>query len=262
MPVTSSQPKLQYVRDGTGPPVLLSHAVGCSLTMWDEIVPALARRFTVIRWDARGHGGSEAADAPFSISDLIADAVRVLDELTVDRVSWIGLSLGGMIGQGLAIEHPDRVARLVLANTVSRFSEEARAQWRERGRVARSSGMTALADLIMTRYFSPHFRRSDPDVVERFRTRVLSVNASSYAGFCDAIAALDWHPRLHRVACPTLAIAGGADRAATPAMVKEMADRIPAALLETIPEAGHLSVVEQPGKFLEIVEPFLGGQPR
>jgi 3-oxoadipate enol-lactonase len=260
MALTATRPSLGYRLDGNGPPVVLSHALGCSRSMWDDTTPALAARFTVIRWDTRGHGESEVGDAPFSIGDLVSDAVRLLDELRFERVAWVGLSLGGMIGQGLAIAHPDRITRLVIANSVSRYPAEARAQWRERARIARSDGMAALADLIMTRYFSAAFRQSRPDVVQRFRNDVLRVDATGYAAFCDAIAALDFHARLRRVACPTLAISAGADQAATPAMVKEIAERIPGARLETIPEAGHLSAVERPGTFVEIVEAFLAGR--
>jgi 3-oxoadipate enol-lactonase len=257
MPLTRTRPSINYQITGSGPPLVLSHALGCSMTMWDQIVPALADTCTVIRVDTRGHGGSEVVGGSFSLDDLVGDAVRLIDELQFDRVAWIGLSLGGMIGQGIAIEHPARVDRLVLANTVSRLSEDARAMWRERTRIARSGGMAALADLIMTRYFSEEFRRSRGDVVERFRHDVLSIDAPGYAACCEAIAGLEYHTRLDRIACPTLAIAGGEDAAATPAMVRDMAGRIPGATMTTIPDAGHLSVVERPEAFLKIVTGFL-----
>jgi 3-oxoadipate enol-lactonase len=252
-------PALSYRLDGEGSPIVLSHALGCSLGMWNEIAPTLSRLGQIVRYDTRGHGRSEVVTDAFSLADLVGDAVRLLDALGLDRVSWIGLSLGGMIGQGLAIAHPERIEKLVLANTVSRLSEEGRAQWRERARVARSDGMAALADLIMTRYFSAEFRQSRSDVVQRFRGDVQRLDPSGYAACCEAIAALDYYPALHEIRCPTLAIAGEADPAATPGMVKEIADQIPTATFTTIPEAGHLSVVERPAAFLEILKPFLGG---
>ena len=254
-------PSLSYRLDGDGPPIVLSHALGCSLRMWNDIVPALARVGTIVRYDTRGHGRSEVITEGFSLSDLVGDAVRIINALGFDRVSWVGLSLGGMIGQGLAIEHPDRVEKLVLANTVSRLSEEGRAQWRERALVARADGMATLADLIMTRFFSEEFRRSQPEVVQRFRADVLGIDADGYAACCDAIAGLDYYPQLHRIACPTLALAGEADLPATPAMVKEIADSIPGATLTTIPDAGHLSVVERPESFVQIVKTFLSAGP-
>jgi 3-oxoadipate enol-lactonase len=250
-------PSLSYRLDGDGPPIVLSHALGCSLGMWNEIAPALSRTGLIVRYDTRGHGRSEVVTDAFPLADLVGDAVRLLDALELDRVTWIGISLGGMVGQGLAIEHPDRVEKLVLANTVSRLSEEGRAQWRERARVARSDGMTALADLIMTRYFSAGFRQSRSEVVQRFRNDVVRLDPRGYAVCCEAIAALDYYPALHRIKCPTLAIAGEADPAATPAMVKDIADQIPAATFTTIPDAGHLSVIERPDRFVDILKSFI-----
>jgi 3-oxoadipate enol-lactonase len=250
-------PSLSYRVDSDGFPIVLSHALGCSLGMWNEIAPALTPTGMIVRYDTRGHGRSEVVTDAFSLADLVGDAVRLMDALALERVSWVGISLGGMIGQGLAIEYPDRIEKLVLANTVSRLSEDGRAQWRERARAARADGMEALADLIMTRYFSAEFRRSRPDVVHRFRNDVLRLNADGYAACCEAIATLDYHTQLSRIACPTLAIASEADPAATPAMVKEIADSIPGATLSTIPDAGHLSVVERPDAFVQLVSSFL-----
>lgn len=257
MPSTSSRPALHYERDGHGPPLILSHALGCSLDMWDDIVPPLAAHSTVIRYDARCHGRSDAVTTAFSIGDLMSDAVRLLDELNCDQVTWVGISMGGMIGQGLATAHPLRIGRLVLANTVSRYSDEDRAQWLERARVARSEGMPALADLIMRRYFSDGFRAARQDVVTQFRNEVLDLNPEGYAACCEAIASLDYHSHLHRIGCPTLVISGGKDVAATPATATEIAERIPGAQLASIPDAGHLSAVERPEAFVEIVNGFL-----
>jgi 3-oxoadipate enol-lactonase len=257
MAITATRPSIHYHVAGSGPSIVLSHALGCSMGMWDQIAPALARSHAVIRFDTRGHGESEVVGSSFSLFDLVGDAVRLIDELKLDRVTWIGLSLGGMIGQGLAIEHPDRVEKLVIANSVSRYPEDARVQWHDRARIARSGGMAALADLIMTRYFAEDFRRSQPDVVQRFREGVLRIDPHGYAASCEAIAALNYYPALHQVRCPTLAIAGGADVAATPGMVKEIAERIADAIFAPISRAGHLSVVEHPDAFLEILKSFM-----
>jgi 3-oxoadipate enol-lactonase len=257
MPLTSSRPALHYERDGKGPALVLSHALGCSLDMWDDIVPALATEWTVIRYDARSHGRSDVITTAFSIGDLMGDAVRLLDELNCDQVTWVGLSMGGMIGQGLATTHPLRIARLVLANAVSRYSDEGRAMWSDRARVARSEGMAALADLLMGRYFSDEFRAARQDVVAQFRNEVLDLNPEGYAACCEAISSLDYYAHLPRIVCPTLVIGSERDVAATPPMVAEIAERIPGAELASIPDAGHLSVVEQPKAFLEIVTAFL-----
>ena len=117
MPSTASRPALHYRREGQGPPVVLSHALGCNLGMWDDLAPALARHFTVVRYDTRCHGESEVITTAFSLADLVNDVVRLIDDLQYEAISWVGLSMGGMIGQGLAIAHPERVNKLVLANT-------------------------------------------------------------------------------------------------------------------------------------------------
>jgi 3-oxoadipate enol-lactonase len=191
------------------------------------------------------------------MSDLVGDAVRLIDELDCEPVMWVGLSMGGMIGQGLAIAHPERVERLVLANTTSHYPDEARQLWAERARVARADGMQALAALIMSRYFSPMFLASRPDIVETFRQDVLGVDPLGYAACCEAIGSLDYHAALGGIVCPTLVIAGGADAAAAPGMPQGIAERIPGASLAVMETAGHLSAVEQPEEFVRLLRAVL-----
>jgi 3-oxoadipate enol-lactonase len=248
---------VHYRREGQGPPVVLSHALGCNLDMWDDVAAALADHSTVIRYDTRSHGESEVVTAAFSLADLVSDAVRLIDDLHYEAISWVGLSMGGMIGQGLAIAHPGRVKKLVLANTASRYPDEARRLWTERARIARAEGMPALADLIMTRYFSPAFRTDRPDDVARFRDQVLAVDAEGYAACCEAIRSLAYYSELDRISCPTLVIAGGADAAASPALAEEITNRVRQSRLEVIEGAGHLSAVEYPGTFARLVLDFL-----
>jgi 3-oxoadipate enol-lactonase len=260
VPSTQSTPRLAFVREGRrdGQPVVFSHAIGCRMEMWDAIVPMLSRTHEIVRYDTRCHGASEVVPSPFSMDALVADAVRVLDEADLESVSWVGLSMGGMIGQGLAIAHPGRVRKLILANTTSRYAGEAKGLWLDRARIARSAGMGALADLIMSRYFSPAFLASHAADVERFRRIVLETDARGYAACCEAIGDLDYLQALPRIACPTLVIAGEADPATPPAVAREIADRIPGARLEVIERAGHLSAVEQPGEFARLVREFVG----
>lgn len=250
---TASRRTLHHRREGQGPPVVLSHALGCSLSMWNDLVPALTEQFTVVRYDTRCHGESEVVTTAFSLADLVSDAVQLIDDLQYEAVSWVGLSMGGMIGQGLAIAHPERVSRLVLANTASRHPDEVRHQWTERARIARTEGMKALADLIMTRYFSPAFLADRPDVVGRFRRQVLAVDAEGYAACCEAIESLDYYSALDRISCPTLVIAGGADTATPAPLAEEIASRVPNSRLALIEGAGHLSAVEYPETFVRLV---------
>ncbi len=257
MPSTRSRPALHYIQAGQGPPLIFSHALGCNLRMWDGVARAFEPTHTVVCYDTRCHGQSEVMAAPTSMSDLVSDAVRLIDELDCESVTWVGLSMGGMIGQGLAIAHPERVERLVLANTTSRYPADARPLWAERARIARADGMHALAALIMSRYFSPMFLASRPDIVEMFRQDVLSVDPLGYAACCEAIESLDYHAGLRRIVCPTLVIAGGADAAASPAVPQEIAEQIPGASLAVMETAGHLSAVEQPEEFVRLLRAFL-----
>ena len=248
---------MHYRREGQGAPVVLSHALGCNLGMWDDVAAALAKQATVVRYDTRCHGASEVVTTAFSLADLVSDAVRLIDDLQCEAVSWVGLSMGGMIGQGLAIAHPEREKKLVLANTASRYPDEARSLWAARARIARAEGMPALADLIMIRYFSPAFRTDRPDDVARFRDQVLAVDAEGYAACCEAIRSLNYYSELDRISCPTLVIAGGADVAASPALAEEITSRVPRSHLAVIDGAGHLSAVEYPETFVRLVGDFL-----
>jgi 3-oxoadipate enol-lactonase len=256
MPFTASRPSLHYLVSGEGPPVVFSHGLGLDLHMWDDIAPAVAGR-TIVRYDTRNHGRSDLIRSTFTLDDLVDDAVRLIDELKYERVSWVGLSLGGMIGQGLAIRHPERVVRLVLANAASTYPEEVRQSWIERGRTARSEGMPALSDFILRRAFSPAFLASGHDAVSRVRQAVLAADAPGYAACCDAIASLDYHQRLKQICCPTLVVCGDRDQAVPVSWAQALADAVAGAELAVIPGAGHLSATECPERFADLLERFL-----
>jgi 3-oxoadipate enol-lactonase len=257
MPRTASRPALNYRIEGRGPFLMLSHALGCDLRMWDGLAPALSDRYTLVRYDARCHGESDVIADPFSLDDMVEDAARLLDELRCHACSFVGVSLGGMIGQGLAIAHPERIRRLILANTASRYPEDARRHWTERARIARAEGMAGLVDIIINKYFSPAFLAERPQEAARFVQQVLQIDARGYAVCCEAIRSLDYYSQLDRVPCPTLVIAGGADAAAPPGVAEEIASRIPQSRFALIEGAGHLSVVERSEMFARLVRDFL-----
>jgi 3-oxoadipate enol-lactonase len=257
MPFTASRPRQHYVVSGEGPAVIFSHGLGLDLHMWDDVVSSIPDGRTTIRYDTRSHGQSEVIGSSFTLDDLVEDAVRLIDELKHERVSWVGLSLGGMIGQGLAIRYPERLARLVLANTASTYPNELREGWIERGRTARADGMAALLDVILRRSFAPAFLASGHEAVSRVRQKVLAVDASGYAACCDAIAGLDYHARLGEIRCPTLVICGGADVAVPVSWARALTDAIPGAELAVVPVAGHLSAIECPERFRGLLERFL-----
>lgn len=262
---SASLPALHYSvrepRNGKAPrhTVVLSHALGTDLTMWDSLANQLSLENRVIAYDHRGHGSSDAPEAMYAMADLADDAARLLRELDTGPVVWVGLSMGGMVGQELALRHPSLVRALVLANTTSGYPEAARAVWEQRIATVRADGMEAIADAVMGRYFHDAFRARKPGTVARFRRRLVSTDAVGYVGCCDAVGKVDTAARLGQIAVPTLVIVGELDQGTPVAMAQTLADSIPDARLEVIADASHVSAVEQPEAFAGLVTGFVAG---
>jgi 3-oxoadipate enol-lactonase len=254
---TFSAPQLRVALQGQGAPVVLSHALGLDLTMWDAFAQDLGGAHEVLRYDHRGHGESAAPAGPYSMDELVDDAARVIREWGRGPVAFVGLSMGAMVGQGLAIRYPELVSRLVLANTVPRYGPEAVAGWRQRIEAVRAHGVGAIAEMVVERYLHAAFRALHPEAAERVRARLLRDVAAPYVAACEAVAGVDWLDRLESIRCPTLVIAGALDVGAPPAQGQEIAERIPGATLDVIAEASHLSVVETPEAFARLVTTFL-----
>lgn len=259
-----SQPGLEVVLDGAtvagdGAPIVLSHALGLDLHMWDSLAHELAiAGHPVMRYDHRGHGASAVPIGPYSMADLVDDAARLVLEWGRGPIVWVGLSMGGMVGQGLAIEHPQLVQALVIANSTSRYPEAARTMWANRIATVEAKGLASIADAVIERYFAPHFRATQPQVTEIFRSQVLRTDPTGYAACCHAVAGVDFLDRLHKVRCPTLVIAGAQDVGAPVAMSEAIASRVPGAELAIFDDAAHLSVVEQPALFAKELRRFVG----
>lgn len=245
---------------GRGEAVILAHAIGCDRRMWEDIVPALSARHRVIALDARGHGRSSLPARPWSLEDMADDAARLLDRLAIGRAHWIGLSMGGMVGQAFALRHGSRLGRLVLANTTSAYGPEGRPNWDNRIRLVAEGGLAAIRDMVAARYFSPAFLAARPEVVERVMTRFMETPAEGYVGCCEAIRELDYLAALGRIAAPTLVIAGELDAGTPPAMSQAIAERIPGARLAVMRGASHLSAVEMPGEFAALAGDFLAAR--
>jgi 3-oxoadipate enol-lactonase len=245
---------------GRAEAVILAHAIGCDRRMWEELVPVLAKRHRVIALDARGHGRSALPPRPWSLEDMADDAVRVLDRLGIGRAHWVGLSMGGMVGQAFALRHAARLGRLVLANTTSSYGPEGRPSWDNRIRLVSEGGLGAIRDMVAARYFSPAFLAARPDVVDRVMARFKETPAEGYVGCCEAIRELDYVGALLRIGSPTLVIAGELDAGTPPAMSEAIAGRIPGARLAVMRGASHLSAVEMPGEFAALVGDFLAAR--
>jgi len=248
-----------YCRDsgGAGEAVLLAHAIGCDHRMWEDVAAALAPRFRVLAFDARGHGRSPVPPRPYTLGAMADDAAALLDRLGIARAHWIGLSMGGMIGQAFALAHGDRLERLVLANTTASYGAEGRALWQARAKLVEEGGLAAIRDMVAQRYFSDAFRRDRPEAVERVMRQFMETPAQGYLGCCDAIAELDFSGQLPRIRARTLVIAGEADAGTPPAMSEAIARAIPGARMAVIPAAAHLSAAEKPREFTDLVAAFL-----
>lgn len=260
---TTSTPALHYSvrepRSGKAPrhTVVLSHALGCDLSMWDGLAKLLASDCRVIAYDHRGHGSSDASDGLYSMAELADDAARLLRELDTGPVVWVGLSMGGMVGQELALRHPALVRALVLANTTSGYPQAAREVWEQRIVTVRERGIEAIADAVMARYFHDDFRARKAGTVAGFRRRLVTTDAMGYVGCCNAVGKVDTTARLGQIGVPALVIAGELDQGTPVAMAQALADGIPGASLTVLKEASHLSAVEQPEGFDTAVAAFI-----
>jgi 3-oxoadipate enol-lactonase len=235
----------------SGPPeapvVVLSHALGATLAVWDDQEPELAARYRVLRYDLRGHGASPVPEGPSTLADLAGDLVALLDGRGIERASIVGVSLGGMISLWLAAHRPERVERLVAACTSAQLGPPE--VWRERADLVRAEGTGAVADAVVGRWFTPAFAAGQPERVRAFRDGIAATPAAGYASCCHAVETMDLRDDLARIEAPTLVIAGADDPSTPPEHGRTIADRIRGANLLVLGHAAHLANVEQPAAF-------------
>ena len=210
--------------------------------------------------DMRGHGGSLPEGSAFELEDLAQDVVLVLDALEIDRVDYLGLSIGGMVGQALALNHPERVGRLVLANTTSRIPDEAQAMWENRIRDVLTSGVESQVVMTLERWFTAEFSKENPGILDWIAGMVRKSDPVSFAACCRAISHLNFLSALHTVTSPCLVVSAEKDEGTPPERGGEIADRIEGAHFGLVTNASHLSNVEQPDEFNRWVLPFLLGE--
>lgn len=238
-----------------GPPdapvVVLAGPLGTTVDVWAPQVVALADRFRVVRIELRGHGGSPVPAPPYRMADLAGDALAVLDTLGIERAAWCGLSLGGMVCLYVASEQPQRVSRLVLSSTTAGFPDAA--PWRDRIAAVEAGGTAAVADAVVSRWFTPDYAAAHPAAVDAVRAMVVGTDDNGYLGCCQAIEVWDHAARVGAVTAPTLVI-GGAQDASTPVQLHTapLAEHIPGARLEVL-DAAHLANIEQEQEFNRLV---------
>jgi 3-oxoadipate enol-lactonase len=245
---------LHWREDGnaTGRPVVFSNSLGTDLRVWDKVVPLLPQQLRYIRYDKRGHGLSHCPRSPYAMDDLVEDTAALLAHLGVDKCVFVGLSIGGMIGQALASQHPNLIHALVLSNTAAKMGDTE--MWLQRIAAIEKGGIEALADPILERWFSTEFR-AKPEL-SAWRNMLTRTPTEGYLGCCHAIAETDLSDKTSELALPVLAIAGSQDQASSPSLVKKTADIIPNAKYSLIDGAGHLPCVEKPEAFATLLTEF------
>ena len=247
--------RLHYELKGEGPTVLLLHPIGLDLTCWESQANALSAEFRVLALDFRGHGRSEVGPPSYSLGLFASDVHELLHLTGSAPAHVIGLSLGGMVAQLLALEYPEDVLSLVPVDTICTLASEARAAMVERGEAAERGGMQDVLQATLERWFTPDFMGSE--VVERCRQRLLADSVEGWAATWRAISEVNTAPRLHEVRVPTLVMTGELDVSSPPDRARMIADRIPGASLHIMPGAPHMAPLECPDLFNPPVLEFL-----
>jgi 3-oxoadipate enol-lactonase len=242
---------------GDGPPLVLSHSLGCAGAMWDAQVAWLAQRFRVINVDTRGHGQTDAPPGAYTLEQLADDLDALLDALGIDTCRYMGLSMGGMIGMTHALRRPGRLTHLILCNTSSRIGPDAAPVWAQRIAIAQQQGMEPIVEPTLTRWFTAPFRAAAPAEVARVGAMVRGTPVAGYVGCCHAIPKVDLLDALPAIRVPTLVIAGDQDVGTPLEMARAIQQAIPGAQLACLPQAAHLSNIEQPAMFDLAVRSFL-----
>jgi 3-oxoadipate enol-lactonase len=259
MNITVNGISVHYTLEGpaSGPVITMSNSLASNLSMWEPQMPVLTSRYRVLRYDTRGHGGTEATAGPYSLDELSEDVRALLRALGITRTHFIGLSMGGMIGQIIAIKYPQMLQSLVLCDTMSRVPTEAKPMWDDRIHTAETGGMEPLVEPTLARWFTEPFRQKGSPVLDQVRMMIRTTPPRGYAGCCHAIAALNLTDHLKAITLPTLIIVGEDDPATPVAASHVIHQQIRGSELVILKSAAHLSNLEQPEAFNQALTAFL-----
>lgn len=242
-----------------GPWIILSHSLGCTKAMWEPQLEMLQKNFRVIAYDTRGHGDSGSEGGTYTLDLLADDALGLLDHLGVDKVHWLGFSMGGMIGQTFALRYPERIASIVLADTTSAHTATPVSMWDERIRIAKTQGMDPLVQPAINRWFTETFRNSSPEIVGPVASMIRSTSVDGWAGCCAAIASIHTTDRLSEIECPAMVIVGEFDVGTPLSAALEMHKNLKNSVLVLISNAAHMTNIEQPTQFNRALTLFFNG---
>jgi len=236
------------------PVLILSNSLGTTHRMWDDQVKPFTQHFRLVRYDRRGHGQSGSPPGPYTMERLGRDVVAVIDALGIKKINWCGLSMGGMVGMWLGANVPDRINRLILSNTSAYYADKT--PWNDRIKTVREKGLKSIVNGNMERWFTKDFRERAPQALARMSEMFLSTPLEGYVGCCEAVRDMDHRDILPKVSVPTLVIAGRHDPATTVEAGEFIRSRIPGAAM-TLIDAAHISNIEQPHDYADIVLGFL-----
>lgn len=242
---------------GDRPVLVFSNSLGTDFRIWDKVAERLAGTYRIIRYDKRGHGLSDATPAPYSMRDHVGDLAALLDTLGVHAAAIVGLSVGGVIAQGLAATRPDLVSALVLSNTAHRIGTEA--SWNARIDAVTRNGLGSIADAVLKLWFTEAFRAPGNAALDGYRNMLARTPVEGYVGTCAALRDSDLTESTRALAVSTLCIAGDQDGSTPPDLVRSLADLIKGAKFEIIANAGHIPCVEQSQAVADLIAEFLDG---
>jgi 3-oxoadipate enol-lactonase len=239
------------------PWVVFSHSLGCSNIMWQPQFDALAATYRVLRYDTRGHGKTSAPQGPYSLDMLAQDVKSLCDAIGIVKCHFVGLSMGGMVGQTVALNYPELLLSLTLADTSSHYGAAALPFWETRSDTAKTQGMTPLVAPSLDRWFTAPFRAAQPVLMQQAMQWVLDTPSQGYAACCMAIAVIDTTARLAQITVPVLIIVGAQDMATPPASSELIHAHIPGSTLLVLDSAAHIASVEQASAFTGALQKFL-----
>lgn len=247
--------------DGDGvdkPWIVLSNSLGASLGMWDPQIAFLTKKYKVLRYDTRGHGQSDVPDGPYDFRDLVGDVIGLMDAHHIETADFMGLSMGGMTGLGLALNHTDRISRVICADGRADAPEPFRQMWDQRMAAVKEHGMEGIVDGTLATWFTESWRDSNPDGVAAIRSMVLSNDPLGYTACCQALKNLDYLRHLGMVTIPVLYVGGDEDKGAAPDVMRAMAAATPGAGFYEVRDAAHVANINQPERFNAAIAEFLG----
>jgi len=244
-----------------GPAVLMAHSLGCNLRMWDPQLAVLEPRYRVVRLDMRGHGMSDVPAGPYTLEELADDVIAVMDALNIEQAHWVGLSVGGMIGQSLLLRFPDRFASAALCDTASYQPAAAAPIWEARVKAVESEGLGSIVDATMQRWFTEQFLASGNPAADAVRAQLEATSDAGYVACCHAIMKLNYIDQLSAINIPVSLIVGAEDIATPVVGSEEMHAKLPNSTLHILKDASHISNVEQAAEFNAVLMKFLNAQP-